>query len=189
MKRWWLAGFLACGALLWSVITAAAQGPIRSETRYAGAYTLRIDLYADPAFVGRRYTFDVLVSATTPADLRRLAVTAWAIPDRGTNATAVHASLTPAGSAPGGFQGYVTMSVRGSWLLRFDVAGPAGSSSVDLLLHVAAPTAIPIWLAWSIGLAPLVGLIGFAAGQRSYLSRLQRGASPALPTASTPTVS
>lgn len=187
MKRC-LAGFLACGLLSWSAITAVAQGPIRSETRYAGAYTLRIDLYSDPPFTGRKYTFDVLVSAIAPADLRGLTLTASAIPDVGTNATAAHASLSPAGSPMGGFKGYVTMAVRGSWLLRFDVAGPAGSSSVNLPLQVAAPTAIPIWMAWSIGLAPLLGLLAFAVRQRSYLARLQRSAWEGAGGASAPAV-
>jgi hypothetical protein len=173
MKRWWLAGLLACGTLCASAITAAAQGPVRSETRYAGAYTLRIDLYSDPPFTGRRYTFDVLVSATPPADLRAVTLTASAIPDTGTNATTMRASVSPAGQTAGGFQGHVTMGVRGAWRLRFTVGGPAGTNAVDLPLRVAAPTAIPAWLAWSIGLAPLLGLLLFGVRQRSYLARLQ----------------
>jgi hypothetical protein len=188
MKRGWLAGVLAWCLLCWSPLIVAAQGPVRSETRYAGAYTLRIDLYSDPPFTGRRYTFDVLVSATTPADLRGLTLAASAIPDAGTNATPVRASLSPASSSAGGFQGYVTMAVRGSWLLRFDVAGPAGSSSADLPLRVAAPTAIPIWLAWLIGLSPLLGLLLFGVRQRSYLARLQVMGSMAAAGASSPAV-
>jgi hypothetical protein len=172
MKRWVLAGLLAFNALLSSAITAAAQGPVRSETRYVGAYTLRIDLYSDPAFTGRRYTFDVLVSATPPADLRGLTLTVSAIPDTGTNATPVRASISPAPQT-GGFQGYVTMGVRGSWLLRLTVGGAAGTNVVDLPLHVAAPTAVPVWLAWAIGLAPLLFLLLFAVRQRSYLAHLQ----------------
>jgi hypothetical protein len=186
MKRLLLAGLLACGALCTSAITTAAQGPIRSETRYAGAYTLRIDLYSDPPFTGRQYTFDVLVSATRPADLRGLTLTASAIPDAGTNATAVPASISPAGQTDGGFQGHVTMGVRGAWRLRFAVGGPAGTNAVDLPLRVVAPTAIPVWLAWSIGLAPLAALMAFGVRQRSYLARLRAGASLAPPAASTP---
>jgi hypothetical protein len=187
MKRWWLPGLLACGALLSSAIITDAQGPVRSETRYAGAYTLRIDLYSDPAFTGRRYTFDVVISATPPADFRGLTLAVSAIPDTGTNATPARASISPA-RQPGGFQGYLTMGVRGSWLLRFTVAGAAGKNVVDLPLRVAAPTAIPIWSAWLIGLAPLLGLIGFAVHQRSYLARLQVKGSTAADGASTPAV-
>jgi len=86
----------------------------------------------------------------------------------------------------GGFQGYVTPQVRGSYRLHLTVSGPAGTNAVDLPLRVAAPTAIPIWFAWSIGLAPLLGLIGFGWRQRSYLARLQAGASLGPPAASTP---
>jgi hypothetical protein len=172
MKCWWLAGLLACAALCSSAITAAAQGPVRSETRYAGAYTLRIDLYSDPAFAGRGYTFDVLVNAATPADLRGLTLAVSAIPEPGTNATTVRASVSPARQT-GGFQGSVTMGVRGSWVLRFTVGGAAGTNAFDLALRVAAPTAIPIWFAWFIGLAPLLGLLFFGIRQRSYLARLQ----------------
>jgi hypothetical protein len=185
MKRWWLAGFLACAALCSSAITAAGQGPVRSETRYAGAYTLRIDLYSDPPFTGRRYMFDVLVSAATPADLRGLTLAVSAIPEPGTNATTVRASVSRARQT-GGFQGYVTMGVRGSWVLRFTVGGAAGTNAVDLALRVAAPTAIPIWSAWLIGLSPLLALIAFGARQRRYLARLQAGAFPAPSAASTP---
>lgn len=185
MKRWWLGGLLAWGALFSSAISASAQGPVRSETRSAGVYTMRIDLYSDPAFTGRQYAFDVVISATPPADLRGVTLTVSAIPDTGTNATPVRASVSPARQA-GGFQGYVTMGVRGSWLLRFTVGGTAGVNAVDLPLRVAAPTAIPIWLAWSIGLGPLLGLIGFAAQQRLYLARLQVMGSTAAGGASSP---
>ena len=64
MRRWWLVAVLAGAALCSSAMTAVGQGPVRSETRYAGAYTLRIDLYSDPPFTGRRYTFDVVITAT-----------------------------------------------------------------------------------------------------------------------------
>jgi hypothetical protein len=172
MKRWWLASALACGALFSSAISAVAQGPIRSETRYPGAYTLRIDFYSDPAFTGKRLNFDVVVSASTDDQLQGLALTASAIPEAGTNASTLRATVSAAQSL-GGFQGYVTMQVRGSYRLRFTVSGPAGSNAVDLPLDVAAPTAIPIWFAWSIGLAPLLGLLLFGVRQRSYLARLQ----------------
>jgi hypothetical protein len=168
MKRWWLA-VLVGAALYSSAISAAAQGPVRSETRYAGAYTLRIDLYSDPPFTGRRYTFDVVITAT---DLRGLALAASAIPEVGTNATVVRATVSPA-RQEGGFQGYVTMGVRGDWRLRFTVVGAAGTNLVDLPLRVASLTAIPIWSAWLIGLSPLLGLILFGVRQRSYLARLQ----------------
>ena len=178
MRRWWLAAVLAGAALCSSAMTAAGQGPVRSETRPAGAYTLRIDLYSDPPFTGRRYTFDVVITATQPTDLRGVALAASAIPEVGTNATAVRATVNPARQT-GGFQGYVTMGVRGDWRLRFTVGGAAGTNVVDLPLRVASLTAIPFWSAWLIGLSPLLGLLLFGARQRSYLARLQRGAFPA----------
>lgn len=185
MKRWWLAGFLACAGLCSSAITAAAQGPIRSETRYAGVYTLRIDLYSDPPFTGKPLNFDVVVSASTGDQLRGLTLAALAIPEVGTNATPVRASLSPAWQS-GGFQGSVTMQVRGSYRLQFTVGGAAGTNTVDLPLRVAAPTAIPIWSAWAIGLAPLLGLLLFGVRQRSYLARLQVMGSTAAGGASNP---
>lgn len=187
MRRLWPAGFAAALMLVWSVVSAAAQGPIRSETRYAGPYTLRIDLYSDPAFAGKRLNFDVVVDASTTDQLRGLTVTASAIPEVGTNGTAERATVSPAAQSVGGFQGYVSMQVRGEWRLRFTVSGAAGANTVDVPLRVAALTAIPIWSAWLIGLGlPLLGLIGLAAHQRSYLARLQGGASLGPPAASTP---
>lgn len=166
----------ASAMLLSTGISAVAQGPVRSETLRAGAYSLRVDLYTDPPFAGRRFKFDVVVDATAPADLRGLTLTAVALPDITTNATSVRARLNPAPSS-GGFQGFVIMPVRGSWFLRFTMAGPGGNNTVDLPLQVAAPTAIPIWLAWTIALAPLLGLLMFAVEQRSYLARLSRSPS------------
>jgi hypothetical protein len=173
MKRWGFACFLACAALFSSAITAAAQGPVRSETRYAGVYTLRIDFYSDPAFTGKRLDFDVVVSASTDDQLQGLTVTASAIPEVGTNASLVRATVSPAAQSVGGFQGYVTMQVQGSYRFWLTTSGPAGTNAVDLPLRVAAPTAIPIWFAWSIGLAPLLGVFLFGLRQRSYLARLQ----------------
>jgi hypothetical protein len=173
MMRRWPAALLAAVLLGLSGISAAAQGPIRSETRYAGAYTLRIDLYSDPAFTGRRLTFDVVVAASTPDQLRGLTLTASAIPEVGTNASPVRATVSHAGQTATGFQGYLTPQVRGGYRLHLTISGRAGTTAVDLPLRVAAPTAIPIWFAWSIGVAPLLGLFVFGLRQRSYLARLQ----------------
>lgn len=183
MKTRLIAIGLALTALLIAAPSAAAQGPVRSETLYAGAYRLRVDLYSDPPFAGRRYDFDVLVSTGIASGLHGVSLRATAVPDVSTNATSVNAVITPAGSV-GGFKGYASMPVRGAWRLRFMIGGPAGSNAVDLPLQVAAPTAIPIWAAWAIGLAPLLGLLGFAIQQRAYLTRLQRQASGAPPVAS-----
>ena len=173
MMRRWPAALLAMLLLCLPAISAAAQGPIRSETRYAGAYMLRIDLYSDPAFTGRRLNFDVVVGASTTDQLRSVTLTASAIPEAGTNASSVRATISHAGESVGAFRGYVTTQVRGSYRLHVTISGPAGTNAVDLPLRVAAPTAIPIWFAWSIGLAPLLGLLLFGIRQRSYLARLQ----------------
>lgn len=174
---------LALGCWLVSIASAEAQGPVRSDTLYAGAYRLRVDLYSDPPFTGRRFEFDVLVGADTPAALRGLSLSASALPEPSTNATPVDAVMKPAGG-PGGFTGYVTMPVRGAWRLRFILGGSGAGNHVDLPLQVAAPSAIPIWSAWAIALAPLLGLLTFAFQQRSYLAQLQRAPVAATPAAS-----
>lgn len=173
MKRVLAALALMAGTLLLSTVAAAAQGPVGSDTLYAGAYRLRVDRYSDPPFTGRPFDFDVLVSADKPQDVQGVSVIASAIPDVGTNATEVKATLIPAGSTPGGFKGFVAMPVRGGWALRFTVSGALGTNSVLLLLQVAAPAAIPIELAWAIALSPLLLLVGFLIEQRAYLRRLQ----------------
>ena len=177
---------LAAGMFLQLSLPASAQGPVRSETLLAGAYRLRVDLYTDPPFTGRRYDFDVLVSADRASDARDVTVTATAIPDAGTNATDVAATVTPASSLRSGFQGYVTMGVRGGWKLHFVVNGPAGTNAVSLPLEVTAPPEIPSWVAWSVALSPLLFLLLFAWRQRSYLANLKREASPGMPSASVP---
>lgn len=173
MKAWGLATLLAGLLLMLSAVTASAQGPVRSETLYAGAYRLRVDLYTDPPFTGRRYDFDVLVSADQPAYTRGVVVTASAIPEAGTNATEVPARLMPAPSSAAGFKGSVTMGVRGWWKLHFIVSGPMGTNGTDLPVDVAAPTEIPVELAWAIALSPLLFLLSFGWRQRANLRRMQ----------------
>lgn len=164
---------VATGVILVSSIAAAAQGPVRSEMLYAGAYRLRVDLYSDPPFTGRRFDFDVVVSADRTQDVQGVTVTALAIPDPSTNAVETLAILMPAGSTAGGFKGSVNMAVRGGWVLRFTVSGKLGTNTVGLPLQVAAPAAIPVELGWAIALAPLLILAGFLVEQRSYLRKLQ----------------
>jgi hypothetical protein len=173
MRGWSAGAAIAVALLVASSADVAAQGPIGSQTLFAGAYRLRVDLYSDPPFAGRRFDFDVLVSADRGAELHDLSLQATAIPDRSTNATRLPVLLSAAG---GGYKGFTTMPVRGGWRLVFTVAGPLGTNTVSLPLEVAAPVAIPISLAWTIALSPLLLLLAFLLQQRRYLGRLQRAA-------------
>jgi hypothetical protein len=186
MKRALSVLALMAGLLLLSAIAAAAQGPVRSDTLYAGIYRLRVDRYSDPPFSGQRFDFDAVVSSDAPKNLRDVTLTALAIPNPGTKAATLKATLVPAGSIPGGFKGYVKVPVRGEWTLQFIVSGPLGSNAVGMPLQVSAPAAIPIEAAWAIALAPLLGLLGFFLEQRSYLARLQRSVSGSPGVASAP---
>ena len=182
-SRYALGALIALVVMLVSGLAAAAQGPVRSETLYAGAYKLRVDLYSDPPFTGRPFDFDVLVSADRSVDLHDLKLQAVAIPDPTVNATELPAVIGSGGATPHGFKGVVRMPVRGGWRLKFSVDASGGNNSVSLPLQVAAPTAIPISLAWAIALAPLPLLIAFLIEQRFYLVRLQGAASPQPPIA------
>jgi hypothetical protein len=184
MKRVALAGLLAIALLLVVGVAASAQqGPVESDTLYAGSYRLRVDLYSDPPFTGRTFQFDVIVSGESSVDLSDITLQAVALPDPGTNATALPARLVRSGSSRHGFKGEIRLPVRGGWQLLFTVQHRGGSDSKSLPLQVAAPPAIPISLAWAIALLPLFGLLIFLLEQRFYLERLQRTASPPPPSA------
>ena len=74
---------------------------------------------------------------------------------------------------PGSYTGEVSFPVRGAWDLQLHASGPEGEATADVPITVAAPSAIPVWIGWLIGLSPLVGLAWFAWWNRNYLRRLR----------------
>jgi hypothetical protein len=91
-----------------------------------------------------------------------------ATPGLGTDAVPLHFALTASGNSTGTLEGTVRVPVRGAWNLVLSLSGPQGSGSGQVAVTVAAPGAIPFWLAWVIGSSPLLLLAFWIWRQRRY---------------------
>ena len=60
-------------------------------------------------------------------------------------------------------KGYYPIS--GTWWLHLSINGEAGLGQLRIATKVEAPPQMPEWLAWTIALSPILGIIGFALGQ------------------------
>jgi hypothetical protein len=175
-RRPCMAALLAGPALLLALALAAppasahAERPASTTTVEAGAYPLTVALYADPPRAGQEFA---VVVTPAPGSVAPDAVRLVARPGLGTNATPTRALLTPDPDAPGSFAGTAHLPVVGPWLLDVLVDGPAGPATATVPVTAGAPGAVPIWLGWALGLAPLLGLAWFVGWQHRYLRRLE----------------
>jgi hypothetical protein len=140
--------------------TLPGSTPARVAHVNAGPYPLTVSLYKDPANAGFALPFTI----TAPqARSGSLTFDVSSIPDKGVDATPVHATLT---NTANGAQGTAEITVQGGWTLVVDVDGPAGHGVGSVPITATAPPAIPLWLGWLIGLVPLYGLLLFLLMQR-----------------------
>jgi hypothetical protein len=171
----WLTLLVLCLALsaLLAAPASAHQEAARTEQLQAGPYLLSVQLYDDPAHVEQPLMLTVH-SLPSSASLDEAAVTVTGVPGPGVDATQTPATnLRPDPAEPGSYTGEVSFPVRGTWDLQLEVSGPQGEGTANVPVTVAAPSAIPVWLGWLIGLSPLVGVAWFAWWNRNYLRRLR----------------
>lgn len=69
-------------------------------------------------------------------------------------------------------KGYFPIS--GDWYLHLIISGPDGTGELHTAMHVAPPAKLPDWLAWAIGLSPLLGIAAFVIIQWRYVLRRKR---------------
>lgn len=141
--------------------TLPGNTPARVAHVDAGPYPLTVILYKDPANAGFALPFSI--TAQHPKN-GSLTFDVSSIPDRGVDATPVHASVT---NTANGAQGTAEITVQGGWTLEVNVDGPAGHGTATVPIRATAPPAIPSWLGWLIGLIPLYGLFLFLLMQRN----------------------
>jgi hypothetical protein len=151
---------------------APMAGSARTDAYAAGPYTVTVTR-VDPVDVGTTAGFAVTVA---PAD--GAGVVAITLPGPGTPARPGRTAIA-AGGRSGTYEVTATFPVRGAWVLAIDVAGRAGSGRAAVPVTAAAPGAIPIWLGWTIGLSPLVGVAAFLAVQVRVARRLRISERPA----------
>jgi hypothetical protein len=157
-------------------LALAAASPARagdlSRTFQADRLSVTV-IGPEPVSVETDASFRVRVS---PADGVRLR--AVAVPRTGTDSTPARTSVNA--TRPGSFAVLVSFPVRGNWTLVLFLSTAADSGQVDIPVTVAAPGAIPVWLGWAIGLAPLLGLALFLGSQVRLARRLERERADAL---------
>jgi hypothetical protein len=137
----------------------------------AGPYPLVVALYADPPRAGQDLPLLVIPAGGGPPAPSEVQVVAR--PGLGTSATPTRARLAPDPDAPGSFAGAVRLPVTGAWLVDVSADGPAGEGRATVPVTAAAPGALPLWIGWAVGLAPLLGVLWFTWWQHRYLRRLE----------------
>ena len=136
--------------------SAHSAAPLQTLRERIGPYLVLVHYYSDPRG-GQDLVFAIEPQAGGAAPATYHVV---AIPGATTNATAINATILPAVDHAG-IDGTVTLPVSGQWLLEIQVDGPLGSSYNEVPLLASAPPAIPEWLGWLVGAAPVATLFGF----------------------------
>jgi hypothetical protein len=177
---------LVLGLAAWfglGAVPAFAHGVPAIQTEGdIGGYHLVISQYADPAHVDQGLPITVWAGDGS-APLDDAALVAIGQPGLGTDATPTHSTrLVEEPLEPGSYAAEVLMPVAGAWDIEIDVDGPAGSGSVRVPVKVAAPAAIPVWLGWTIGLSPLLGIAWFARWNQRQLKPLMNWSTATSPT-------
>ena len=150
-------------ALLLASGVALAAGPAHSETLRAGPYIVDVNLFQYPPITDQAVEVTVVPHASGLHLSGRIAL----LPGLGTDAVPLYASLTPLDSS-GALKGSIRLPVRGAWTVQVQLNGPAGSGQASFPIVVAAPGAIPIWLAWLIAVLPLLGIAWLVWQQYRY---------------------
>jgi hypothetical protein len=181
----WVLGLFAVGALIVTgaafyqiVLASTIHGaPVRFIDAQAGPYSLKLALYSDSIQAGDVIPFNIAVAPGTQGPLT-YQVTASPGPD--VPASLAQGDVNAQQSTPYGVPGSITLVTRGDWTLHIVVSGSAGQGEAAIPLTAVAPPAIPAWLAWTIGLLPLYGLLLFWVVQSRRAARQGQGNEVAL---------
>ncbi|HEV2581994.1 MAG TPA: hypothetical protein VGT44_14155 [Ktedonobacteraceae bacterium] len=157
----------------WSILpiailfVAGGASPLATQKAVIGPYNVLLSFYSLPR-AGQ--AMNATVESARPADAL-LFSNAVLNPAAGTDGSTIAVMITPDGETPHVYDVQVTPPVRGKWLLHLQVTGPTGTVSGDIPIIVDGPPAIPIWLGWLIGLAPLPFILLFIAYQVTWRKR------------------
>jgi hypothetical protein len=141
----------------------ASGSPARTETLAVGPYRVDVNLYQDPPITDRPVKVTVV-----PHDAHLwLSGFIIVLPGLGTDAVPIPSALTRVGQTYT-LAGTIHMPVRGAWEVQVQLDGPRGQGEAVFPITVAAPGATPVWLAWVIGLSPLLVIVWLTWHQSRY---------------------
>jgi hypothetical protein len=152
--------------------TALARGlPLSSWALTVGPYAVDLNLYSKPLRVAIPIDLTVVPHGLSAKLTGEVVVN----PEPGTDASSKNTALTPGladTDLPGTLAAEITFPVQGDWELLLKLSGPAGQGEAAVRVAVLGPGAIPLWLAWLIGIWPIAGIIWFSWRQRHYRKML-----------------
>ncbi len=159
--------FVTCFVIMMLGAASASSGPALTETLTAGPYTVNVNLYQNPP------PSDQLVETTVVPHDTSVALTGSIVvePGLGTDAVPLHFKLAPLNQT-GTLVTNIRMPVRGSWQVVVQLNGAKGPGSASFLITVAAPGAMPVWLAWLIAVVPMPFIAWLVWHQYRYRRRL-----------------
>jgi len=185
VSRLWQRGLLVLGVIVLIALLADIALSLAATTHgstvarvvhvKAGSYPLTVSLYKAQADAGYAFPFAI---APQQGVHGAMTYNVTSIPGRGVDATPVQAAITPDAQVPNGAQATAEITVRGTWMLHMIVTGPQGRGVADVPITVVAPPAVPQWLGWLVGAAPLYGLLIFLLMQRGKKSVTQKVEEP-----------
>lgn len=130
----------------------------------AGSYILDVEMSQDAPQADQ--PFDILIKSQS-SDLH-LSGQVIEMPVSGTDAANVYVPLAYQAGHANVLKGELHLPVRGFWHLVLELDGPRGRGEATIPMVVSAPGAMPVWLAWSIGSLPALGLLWWILRQRAY---------------------
>ena len=141
------------------VLVSSIHGaPVRFVNATAGTYHIKIAFYSDSINAGDVIPFAIAPTAGTQGPLNYVVT---ATPGPGVSGSLTQSDMGTQPSSSDGTPGSITFVTRGAWTMHIVVNGSAGQGQANLPINAVAPPAMPIWLAWNIGLLPLYGLLVF----------------------------
>jgi len=162
---------LAALLILLPGVALANGKPVRTMTFNFGSYAVDVNLFEDPPRTDQPLDVTVLPHDSTIHPTGRVI----AQPGPGTDADQESKNLTISNAftdEPKVLAATINFPVRGAWRIIVQLNGPWGQASASFNVNVLGPGPIPLWLAWLIGLSPVVGILWLAWQQTRYRRKL-----------------
>lgn len=169
-----VAALILTGVSFYQIVLASTihGSPVRFINTTAGPYPIKLALYNDPINAGDALPFNLAVA---PGTRGPLTYQITASPGPGVPGSLAQGDINAQQNTPDGVPGSITLVTRGPWTLHIVIDGPAGQGEAAIPLTAVAPPALPAWLAWTIALLPVYGLLIFWMTQIWHTAKKRQG--------------